>query len=298
MPIIHQRTFRVRSYECDAYGHVNHANYLRYMQEAALDASAAVGYDEARYRQMGHIWVIRETQVDYLRSLVFGDSVEVTTWVSDFRRVRSRRMYELRSLGSGEVVAKGSTDWVYIETATGRPARVPDEMVRAFAPEGMPDQTEAREHFPAAPPMPPGAYTMQREVEWRDIDPEQHVNNATYLNYMEECGIQAAKAFGWDSERIRSEGIAIVARQHRIEYREQAKLGERLTIHTYFADLRRVGATRVYRIERERDGSLIAQARSLWIFVNLQTGSIMRLPAVFLEDFRTHIAEGAKNDKN
>jgi len=45
MPLIHERAFRVRHYECDAYGHVNHANYLRYMQEAALDASAAAGYD-------------------------------------------------------------------------------------------------------------------------------------------------------------------------------------------------------------------------------------------------------------
>jgi acyl-CoA thioester hydrolase len=292
-----RRTFRVRSYECDAYGHVNNANYLRYMQEAALDASAAVGYDEARYRALGHIWVIRETQVDYLRPLRFGDSVEVTTWVSDFRRVRSRRRYEISSVGSGEVVAKGSTDWVYIERETGRPARVPDEMVQAFMPEGAPEQSAPREHFPAAPPAPSGAYTMKRDVEWRDIDPEQHVNNATYLNYIEECGIQAAKAFGWGSERIRSEGIAIVARQHRIEYRGQAMLGERLSVTTYLADLRRVGATRIYRIERE-DKSLIAQARSLWIFVNLQTGSILRLPAVFLEDFATHIAEGEPSNKN
>ena len=45
--MIHERAFRVRQYECDPYGHVNHANYLRYMQEAAFDASAAVGYDFA-----------------------------------------------------------------------------------------------------------------------------------------------------------------------------------------------------------------------------------------------------------
>ena len=49
MQHIHERTFRVRYYECDAYGHVNHANYLRYMQETAFDASAAVGYEIARY---------------------------------------------------------------------------------------------------------------------------------------------------------------------------------------------------------------------------------------------------------
>ncbi len=102
MPLVHKRTFRVRNYECDGYGHVNNANYVRYMQEAALDASAAVGYDEARYNELGHIWLIRETNIEYLRPLRFGDSVEVTTWVGDFRRVRSRRFYELRSTATGD----------------------------------------------------------------------------------------------------------------------------------------------------------------------------------------------------
>ncbi len=291
--VIHRRTFRVRSYECDAYGHVNNANYLRYMQEAALDASAAVGYDEARYTALGHIWLIRETKIEYLRPLRFGDSVEVTTWVADFRRVRSRRLYELRNSADQQIVAKGLTDWVYIERATGRPARVPPEMVTAFIPDAddLATEAEARDPFPAAPPPPPGAFTMQRQVEWRDIDVEQHVNNATYLNYIEECGILAAAAFGWPTKRIESEGFAIVAREHRIEYKQQATLGDKLLVTTYLSELRRATATRHYQIMRE-DGTLIAQARSLWVFVNLTTGGIMRLPSVFLEDFTRHIAAG------
>lgn len=290
MPLTHKRTFRVRSYECDAYGHVNHTNYLRYMQEAALDASAAVGYDEARYDALGHIWVIHETNIEYLRPLRFGDSVEVTTWVGDFRRVRSRRMYELRSVASGELVATATTDWVYIERATMRPARVPQEMIAAFLPEGAPEGTPPRDPFPPAPPPPPGIVTMEREVEWRDIDPEQHVNNATYLNYMEEAGFKAALAFGWSAKRMQNEGFAIVARQVRVEYRQQAALGDSLVISTYLSDLRRASATRHYLITRADDGGLIAQARALWIFVNLNTAGIMRLPAVFLDDFRSHVA--------
>ncbi len=289
MPVIYTRTFRVRSYECDAHGHVNHANYLRYMQESALDASAAVGYDEARYAALGHVWMIHETAIEYLRPVRFGDSVEVTTWVEDFRRVRSRRLYELRV--RGELVAKGSTDWVYIDRETGRPDRVPPEMVAAFMPDGAPEAAP-RDPFPAAPPPPPGVFTMEREVEWRDIDMQGHVNNATYLNFMEESGIRAAKAFGWSMSRMEREGFATVAHKHRIEYRQQAALGDELAVTTYLSELRRSSAIRHYLITRADDGGLIAQARSQWVFVNLQTGSIMRLPAVFLDDFATHIATG------
>ncbi len=290
MPLTFKRTLRVRSYECDAYGHVNHANYLRYMQESALDASAAVGYDEAKYAELGTIWLIRETRIEYLQSLRFGDSVEVTTWVGDFRRVRSRRFYELRRVSDGEMVARASTDWVYVERATSRPARVPPEMVAAFAPEGISEASAARDPFPEAPPAPPGVFTMQREVEWRDMDTAQHVNNATYLNYMEECGIQAVKSFGWSMQRMQAENFAIVARQHRIEYKLQATLGDILSISTFLSDVKRSHATRHYRITRHDTGDLVVQAQSLWVFVNLQTNAIMRLPAAMLEDFSTHIA--------
>lgn len=283
-------TLRVRHYECDAYGHVNHANYLRYMEQAAFDASAAVGYDEARYRQLGTLWLIRETNIEYMRPLVYGDSVEISTWVGDFRRVRSRRYYELRHVGSDELVARAQTDWVYLDRATGRPATVPDEMIAAF----QPDQTETapRERFPAAPPPPPGMYTMNRVVEWRDIDEAGHVNNATYLNYMEECGIRAARHVGWEMERMRGEGFAIFARRHRIEYRQQALLGEELTINTFLSDARRMSATRHYIVSRAMDGALLAQAQTLWMFVNLKTGGLMRVDPAFIADFAASIAEG------
>src|SRR5690606_38331138 len=224
-------------------GHVNHANYLRYMQETALEASAAVSYDEARYQQMGTLWLIRETDIEYLRALRYGDAVEVSTWVGDLRRVRSRRIYELRLVGTGELVARANTDWVYLERQGEKPTAVPPEMIEAFAPQGIGDdsleQSSARKRFPAAPQPPPGIFTMKRRVEWRDIDGAQHVNNATYLNYMEECGILAAQAAGWSMGRMRGEGYAIVARRHQIEYRQQAKLGEELAISTYLSDVRR-----------------------------------------------------------
>ena len=128
-PDTFERSFRVRFYECDPYGHVNHANFLRYIQETAFDASAAAGYDFERYRKLGHQWLIRETDITYLRPLVFGDSVIVRTWVGDFRRVRSRRMYELRRMDGSELVARASTEWVYLNSETLRPASIPAEMV-------------------------------------------------------------------------------------------------------------------------------------------------------------------------
>jgi len=86
-----------------------------------MEASAAAGYDNSRYEEIGRQWWIRETEVSFLRPLAYGDTVIVKTWVADFHRVRSRRRYAMRLAGSGERVCEAQTDWVFLDTATQRP---------------------------------------------------------------------------------------------------------------------------------------------------------------------------------
>ena len=296
MPLTHVRTFRVRHYECDAYGHVNYANYLRYMQEAAFDATAAAGYDLARYEAMGRHWLVRETDIEYLRPLRYGDSVQVKTWVADFRRIRSLRAYEFRLAGSGELVARAHTDWVFLDSATWRPVPIPPEMMAAFFPEGLPDPAPPRSRFPSAPPPPPGVFRLPRRVEWRDIDMAQHVNNAAYLSYLEDCGVQVAAAHGWPMSRVQAEGFAIVARRHRIEYRQPAVLDDELELATWLSDVKRATVVRHYTVTRVSDGALLARARTLWVWVDVKTGRPIRIPGAFLADFAPNIV-GARQEE-
>jgi acyl-CoA thioester hydrolase len=292
MPLTHVRTFRVRYYECDAYGHVNNANYLRYMQEAAFDASAAAGYDLARYAAIGRHWLIRETDIEYIHPLRYGDTVHVKTWVMDFRRVRSRRAYEFRRDGTNELVARASTDWAYLNDATGRPVSIPSEMMAAFYPEGLPSGATAPRQRPApTPPPPPGVLRMQRRVEWRDVDPVGHVNNAVYLAYIEDCGVQVAAAYGWPMERMGAEGFAIVARRHQIEYKQPAVLDDELEVATWISEVRRTSAIRHYTVTRLNDDMLLARAHTYWVWIDLKTGRPIRIPDIFIADFAPNIAD-------
>jgi acyl-CoA thioester hydrolase len=289
MTPVHERAFRVRHYECDMYGHVNHANYLRYMQEAAFDASAAVGYSLETYQAMDRYWLIRDTDIEYLSPLRFGDTVQVKTWVVDFRRVRSRRVYELYREGNGEMVARAQTDWVFLKQETGRPATVSPEMVAAFLPDGPPADAPKRDPFPEPPAAPDGVLTHRRRVAWRDIDPAQHVNNAAYLAYMEDAGVQTAAHYGWPFPRMMAAGFAIVARRYRIEYRQPALLGDELEVVTWVSDVKRATAVRHYTITRLSDGERLARAFALWVWVDLKTRRPMRVPADFMADFRANI---------
>jgi acyl-CoA thioester hydrolase len=292
MPLTYERTFRVRHYECDAYGHVNNANYLRYMQEAALDASAAAGYDLARHAALGTSWLVRFTDIEYFSPLRYGESVVVSTWVHDIRRVRSQRVYAMTRAGSGERVAHAVTDWVYINTATGQPVTVPDALIAAFFPEGVPPQAPPRERPPEPPPPPPGVFSMRRRVTWQDLDPVGHVNNAQYVAYISDCGFEVASAYGWPGTRMRAEGFGILVRELHLHYRQPAVLGDELEIDTWAYGARRVTAHRAYVVRRARDGAVLMEAHGLYAWVNLASGQPVRIPASFMEAFRPNFVGG------
>jgi len=296
MSLVHTRSFRVRYYECDAFGHVNNANYLRYMQEAAFDAAAAAGYSVERHVAMAHVWHARETQIEYLQPLRYGDTVEVKTWVVDFRRIRSRRAYELRKAGADELVARAMTDWVYIDRAMSRPAAIPHALVHAFFPEGVPAEATPREPFRSSPP-PPSPVKVRRRVTWQDIDPEGHVNNAVYLTYVEDCGFQAVAAHGWPVKRMIEGGHAILTRRHEIEYLQPAVLDDELEIATWLSEVRRASALRHYTVTRLEDGALLAQINTLGVWVNLETGLPERFPPGMLADFGPLITQQAPSPK-
>jgi acyl-CoA thioester hydrolase len=291
MPATHVATFRVRHYECDANGHLNNANYVRYMEEAAFDASAAVGYPKDRYESMGYLWLAHETEIEYLQPVAYGEALEIKTWVQDFRRVRSRRMYEFRRAGGDELVARANTDWVYLERATQRPSVVPPEMIVAFAPEGLPDEMPKREKFPTLPSPPPHVFTHRRRVEWRDIDTAQHVNNAVYFNYIEDAGIQVSSFYGWPHTRSVAEGFAAVARHHQIEYRTPAVLNDELEISTWASPHGPTTAYRYYAIRRA-DGELLVTAHTLWVWIDLATRRPIHIPPHFIESFAANLVEG------
>jgi acyl-CoA thioester hydrolase len=286
MPHTHTRNFRIRHYECDAFGHLNNANYVRYMQETAFDASAAV---QERYNELGHHWLIRETDIEYLQPVRYGDTIAVKTWVIDFQRVRSRRAYEFNHKHSGELVAKGVTDWVYLKNGSSRPATIPDEIINAFLPEGPPTSFPPREKFPVAPPPPPGKFDMNLRVAWQDLDSVQHVNNAVYLSYAEECGMQVIAAHGWPITRMLNEDFTILIRKHQIQYRQPAILDDELILSTWVSNVRRSQATRHYIIQRKSDGAQLALVHSLSVWVNLDSGRPVRIPKTLLSDFAANI---------
>ena len=291
MSVGHIEPFRVRHYECDAYGHMNNAVYLRYMQEAGIEAAAAVGLDSQWHENENRTWLPRRTQIEYIRPLRAGDQVELKTWVSGFRRVFCRRQYEFRRSGEEDLVAKAETDWVFLDGRRMNPVTIPPEIKAAFIPGWSRETLVPRIKLPEPPPSPEGVFRIQRQVEWQDVDMMQHLNNAAYLDYAMSAGVQLTASYGWPMGKWMEEGIAFVARQNSIEYRIPAQMDDELEILTWLFNIRPATVTRHFDIRRVVSAELLAQVQTVWVMMNLENGRPMRIPGSMLEILAPNIAQ-------
>jgi acyl-CoA thioester hydrolase len=291
MPAVHTERFKVRYYECDAYGHVNNAVYLRYMQEAGIGAAAALGQDQSELDNINRTWLPRFTEIEYLYPIHAGEAVDVNTWVSGFRRVISRRMYEFIKPDDEQVVARGYTDWVFLDQDRLQPVKIPMEVKLAFVPEIVDQPMLPRFQFPKPASPPEGVFRVVRRAEWQDIDMMHHLNNAAYLDYAMDAGVQLTSAFGWPMSYWMDEGIAFVARKNSIEYLSPAYLDDELEITTWLFNIRPATVTRHFDIRRIKTDELLARIQTLWVMINLNSGRPVRIPDSMIEILAPNISK-------
>ncbi|MHB1427040.1 MAG: acyl-[acyl-carrier-protein] thioesterase [Gemmataceae bacterium] len=252
------RRFRVRHYELDAYGHVKGVNLVRYMQEAAIEASTALGFSPEWYRQHGVGWVVRRLSVRHFTPALYGDEIEVGTWLSVLRGVRSLREYDLRRGRDGVQVARGRAEWVYMDFQSGQPTRVPDAWADAFVsnkPEDLGIRLSNARSIVDAP-----RYTSRRRVQFHELDTVQHVNHAVYLQWITQAILDRTRRAGSVSD-----GTSAVADAsgslvgHEIQYFAAALEEENIEIVSWLTETSADGAAWTHEIYNANTRKLLAR---------------------------------------
>ena len=175
-------TYRVRFDEAGPDGIARASAYLRYAQDLAWLHSERRGFGRPWYQERSLAWVVRAVDLTIEAALPTGAVLTATTEVIGGRRVMARRRCDLRAEADGGSIATVLTDWVMTTTA-GVPTRVPDAFPIAF---GVPlDRFEPTRVDPGEPP--PGTVPRPLDVRLHELDPMGHVNNAVYLDWLDEA---------------------------------------------------------------------------------------------------------------
>jgi acyl-CoA thioester hydrolase len=132
MPGVFAQTFSVPHDAIDELGHVSNLKYVAWMQDIAIQHSAARGWPVGRYFDKGAVWVVRSHFITYIRPAFAGETITLRTWVAEFRSRSSSRRYLVQRTDDQRILVEAETVWVYVDRQSGRLRRIPDELRDAF----------------------------------------------------------------------------------------------------------------------------------------------------------------------
>ena len=130
MPERFQFPITAEAADIDNLGHVSNLVYLRWVLEAATAHSTARGWDLDAYKKLGNVWVVRRHELDYLGQVTLGQALVAETWVDSWKQASCIRKTEL--VRDGQVVARAATTWAFMSLSSGRPQRIPEQLLAAF----------------------------------------------------------------------------------------------------------------------------------------------------------------------
>jgi YbgC/YbaW family acyl-CoA thioester hydrolase len=123
---------KVRHYEVDEYGHVNHASYIHYLEAARVEALEGVGLPLRGMRQEGYLIVAVELAVKYHAPAYSGETLEILTHVRELRGARSIWAQEIREAASQRLLVTAEVTGALM-TEAGRPVRMPEAVRQKLA---------------------------------------------------------------------------------------------------------------------------------------------------------------------
>ena len=210
--LAYEAPYRVRFDEAGPDGFARTSAILRYAQDVAWLHSTARGFDRDWYGQRSLTWLVRAAELEILAPVPLGTTIVSRTAVIGQRRVWARRRGEF-SLPDGTLAGWVHTDWVMIDGRGGL-TRIPEIFAEEFR---IPESTGQIGRVPL-PPTPANASRRPLAARPHELDPMGHVNNAVYLDWLEEAILLAAPGAA-------SATLAATPRRYRLEYAASADPG-------------------------------------------------------------------------
>ena len=186
---------------------VDMAQVINYFQDCSCFHSDSLGVGLENMDGFGKIWIMNSWQIIVDRYPKYGEQITVGTWPYDFKGPMGLRNFVIDD-ASGQRIARANSVWAIMDAATGRPARVDEELLDTY-------RLEPKEEMDYAPRKIKfsGDFELLESFKVRKdcLDTNQHVNNGRFVSMALEYVPQEFKV-----------------RQIRVEYKLSAYHGDLL----------------------------------------------------------------------
>ncbi len=213
--MIVEQSSQVEYDEVDAAFHMKLPVLFQRLQRAALHHSEGVNMGSEAMVAAGAVWVLNRMRVGIVRMPRYRETITLKTWHKGSTGFRAGRDFLVYC--GPERVAAATSQWLYFDLKRKRVAKIPKDVSDPYT-----DEPEEA--------LEPGAidfhvdktFTPQKTVTVTtrsgDYDPNGHVNNTVYLDYVDtliqrtgrscgavsQVGIQYIKEIGTDVHSIQA----------------------------------------------------------------------------------------------
>jgi acyl-ACP thioesterase len=180
---IWKEDFYIKSYEVDHKNRLRINQLFNFMQEAAGNHAYKLGcgYDDLKSESL--IWVLSKVKVELDRYPGWGEKITVETWPKGAFRLYASRDFLFRD-EKGEVIGRATTIWLLLDAHSLRPQRVDSLKINYHENASRHALQESLEKIRY---RGINETVFERSVSYNDIDVNNHVNNAKYVDWILDC---------------------------------------------------------------------------------------------------------------
>ncbi len=181
-PNIWKQTCQIRSYEVDSHHRLSVLSIFNFMQEAASRHAEALGVSIQQLLAENYTWLLSRLKIKIASFPVWKDRIQISTWPSGVQRLFALRDFELQDKDN-QAVAAAVSAWLVLDIQKRRPVRIAPFVERLKPLEGdhiLPDTLDK------LPGLEFRTHEKKFAVRYRDLDINQHVNNACFVEWLLE----------------------------------------------------------------------------------------------------------------
>lgn len=124
----------VRPSDIDINGHVHYSKYLDYLLAARYDQmSMCYKLSMEKFLEMGYSWVATTTHIDFKRPINLGETAVVSAQIDSINGAQVKLNFWIEIKEKNKIAAEGYAIYTMISVKTGRPVRIPDEIIQKYS---------------------------------------------------------------------------------------------------------------------------------------------------------------------
>jgi medium-chain acyl-[acyl-carrier-protein] hydrolase len=178
MDKIYTKKFQIQTYEVDHRAKALTLSLLNYLQDTAGNHAALLGFSVLDLLKKRMTWILSRYHVRIFRYPGLDERIVVSTWPSGKQGIFALRDFEIAD-ERGEMLAAATSSWILWHVNAKQPARLEENLPDSVTH----DKRALPDDFPTLPPCPTADRELAFRVAMQDIDFNNHVNHAVYIQW-------------------------------------------------------------------------------------------------------------------